>query len=778
MSGRGLPVFDVTRYGAVGDGATASNTAIQAALTAAAAYTALSTRNFADVEVPRGVYVANAVLNIAGDRIRLRGNGATFTKSANGTEDQMIYVTGTDCEIHGLTLDGQYPTYASSNDGHGINLASTRCTLEKVNIKNVKGRGIVDGTAGWGNKLVRCRTENTGGSGIRNGGDWLTIKDCEIVDWNAANAGSNAILASSSQYDADSLVIDGLRCVATTATANEGILVDAGDNAATGQSIHVLNLGNGGAATNNRGKAQWAIDAGHGFKVGDGFLVDNTGVAAYDGSAGVGMAHKIIAVTGEVFVRSTGSTTFTLHTSAAGAVANTGQVTLSTTGAGTFYVKCYGVPQCTVTDAATAVNTGTGVITTDAAHGFRNGQSVRLTINAAGVDVLPGGLADAATITVNTAYSSAGSGGVYTRPKRYTNVSVKNYRHTVYPGSGSATAMNKFSNIASLDISEITIDHPGQAVDHTSLQLAGNLRKASLRNCRIGGRVTNNILAWLNELVVDSCEIGIGDVVPDYAINQIACTRLTLRNSTLKFQYAAISLPDRVEDFRDADCESLDIRNNTLECATSGRGRVLTIDNVEHLRHSGILRYYGNTRRNPLYAGLALASDGSDIATGTNIITATAHCLETGDAVTLDNTGGALPTVSGTALDEVTSYYVRRLGANTLTLHYTSPAEAAGNSSVVDFTGTGSGTTSILSDKIGCQLSGAGPRDISLLQRNGNGRDFMDVAAPTSTSFEYKIGDIVWNMNQASGSPTGWVCTKTGVAGTTAATFAAMANLP
>lgn len=776
--GSGDGSFNVEDYGAVGDGATASNTAIQSALTAAAAYTALSTRNFADVLVPRGVYVITS-LNLSGDRIRLRGNGATFTKSANGSETQMLYVGGTDCEVHDITIDGQYPTYTSSDadGGFGLNIGGVNGIYRNIRVLNVGGRAIQDAEHAWNNRLYNCYTENSGISGIRTRGDRFEVHDCEIVDWNARNPsgeGNSGFLADSTQFDADSLLVDGL-VMRMTQRRNccKAILVDPGDNAATGGSSDYIDLGNGGAATNYRGKAQFTIDRGHGYLVGDGFLVDGTGV--YDGVANAGKSHKIIAVTGAVYVRAVSTTTLTLHDTAAGARANTGVVDLTTTGTGSFKIKCPGALRRSVT-CSTGVNTSTNVITTDAAHGFRTGDEARITINDEDTDALPGGLANTATITTNSTYTSAGASGYYTRPKRYRHVKLNNLTMHYYPGVEVAGVVCKLMNIMYLDVDKYIETHPDTTGTESgvadtsieSLRLAC-VNRAIIRDSVLQAHYTNNVRSWLNRVEFHNTEIGVGPTPPTYAMQEIQQSQLVLNGCKLRFSSAAIQTPEDIGNWRDDDAEFIDIHGGTVfEGVSTSLTRILRCEDATHLGRTRILRYAtNNIRRNVgAYAGFTFTAATSDT------ITASGHCLETGDVVTVSSTI-ALPL----GLSANTPYFVRRLSATTLTLHTNLPG-AADDTNRVDIQDTGSGVHVLLGEKIGCALSFASPRDIQFFQKNGDGRAFMDVAAPTNSSFEYRAGDIVWNMNPASGAVLGWICTKTGVRGTTAATFVAMATLP
>jgi hypothetical protein len=76
-------------------------------------------------------------------------------------------------------------------------------------------------------------------------------------------------------------------------------------------------------------------------------------------------------------------------------------------------------------DSSTGVNTGTDVITTDAAHGCRTGAEVRLTLDHKTNSVLPAPLVSGALITTTTPFAGAGTGAKYRLPKRYRKVTLR-----------------------------------------------------------------------------------------------------------------------------------------------------------------------------------------------------------------------------------------------------------------------------------------------------------------------------------------------------------------
>lgn len=92
------------------------------------------------------------------------------------------------------------------------------------------------------------------------------------------------------------------------------------------------------------------------------------------------------------------------------------------------------------------------------------------------------------------------------------------------------------------------------------------------------------------------------------------------------------------------------------------------------------------------YPGMSLnnAATQTFTAATTDICTATAHGLETGDRVQVSNSGGGLPT----GLSASTTYYVIKLSANTFSLATTDALATAGTA--IDITGAGTGTHSII----------------------------------------------------------------------------------
>jgi hypothetical protein len=93
--------FDVTRFGAVGDGTTDSASAIQSAINAAGA------AGGGDVYFPAGNYVAaTSTLNISSANVTLDGAGRVSTRLTEGTPGRkLLTVTADHTTIENLTLD-------------------------------------------------------------------------------------------------------------------------------------------------------------------------------------------------------------------------------------------------------------------------------------------------------------------------------------------------------------------------------------------------------------------------------------------------------------------------------------------------------------------------------------------------------------------------------------------------------------------------------------------------------------------------------------------------
>lgn len=130
----------------------------------------------------------------------------------------------------------------------------------------------------------------------------------------------------------------------------------------------------------------------------------------------------------------------------------------------------------------------------------------------------------------------------------------------------------------------------------------------------------------------------------------------------------------------------------TTNAAVTSTKYKATLDKQRLLRLIGLVRHnlsLYSTLRIRLYT----SSDAtiSSINTTTDQFTSASHGITTTTAVTFWNSGGTLPT----GLVEGTIYYVRSTGTNRFTLHTTS-TDATNNTSKIDVSTSGSGTTYVL----------------------------------------------------------------------------------
>lgn len=785
--------FDVRRYGAKGDGATNDTTAIQNAIDAAEA--AASSTVKPTVLIPRGTYLIRN-LTIDTDNVALKGDGAELKQTTGGVANQMLYLNADDLTVQGLTLNGAYDAGAGvvvSGDGIGINISGgDRIHIEDVYVQNVKGEGCSAQVGCDYITFENVHVIDPGTNGFRCRADHIVIDDCFVKNWNVTNtaSGVRAIKFDGPEADFDRFEVFDTRLEMTADRVfSDALHIDCGDNAISNGDSESTPFGSSGVATANKkfassasnvGKASWVLDAGHGFAVNDGLLVRNSGDDDYDG-----MSHKIIALKwsdsnivgdGNVYVRSIDANTITLHPSSADAVRNTNAINLTSSYTGTVYICAERGKRIQIT----GVDTSTERLTVTA-HGYVTGVKGRLSRNESTDDALPGGLADACYVVVNTDYLGAGTAATYERPKRIRNVTLRDVH--IYFNNPTTTDSNgiKTNNIENLVLDRVIVHKPydNAAAECTSWRLGQGLRKVVATNCRFSHCITNNVISKVPDLTIDNCEIGdagaqAGATYATVAIKDLQADKFTLTNSTLRFTVAAIEVATATSgtkvamgEFRDEDCEGWVIKNNTFEAHSNARARVLLVNQALDMAHTGLLMYYNNERRNVgTYAGLTFTAASNDT------VSAALHTLETGDEVRVATT-----TTIPAGLSEDLFYFIRRTGDGTMTFHTTAAAASDPTATPVDITDAGTGTHTMYSPKIGCQLSNNVNRDFQFFQKTGDGRQFIQEAAPSTTTLEYKIGDIVWNMNPGAGDPPGWVCTKTGVVATTAATFAAMPSL-
>lgn len=377
---------------------------------------------------------------------------------------------------------------------------------------------------------------------------------------------------------------------------------------------------------------------------------------------------------------------------------------------------------------------------------------------------LPIGLADAGTLTFNTVWDSVGGAGTsatYMRPKRINHVTMRGVTIEHASPDGADCNAIKVNNVNDLHFIDV---HVNQTPDistneNSSIRLGQGLRKVQLSECHLGGKLIVNNITWIPELKLEGCVIGDGANWPEVAMETIGCTRLTVRNSTLRFSLYGIRNVGTGQH-SDDKVESWAIHDNVFEAFRSTRAQVFSFQTGTDFDTSGLIGFYNNERRNvhPSYAGLSISSVTTTAGVET-LTMSTHHQLKSGDLVQMRTTG-SVP--GGTTQNAW--YFVRKQGNTTLTLH-TSLANVSSDTRV-DLTSSGS-TSTLWSPRIGVQFSGNGFRDLYYMNQSGdNPREIFNEAIPTSANYEWKAGDRILKMDPASGKSPGWICTATGSPGT------------
>lgn len=443
-------------------------------------------------------------------------------------------------------------------------------------------------------------------------------------------------------------------------------------------------------------------------------------------------------------------------------------VDLTSAGSGTFYI---GSPVARVKrteiTASTDVNTTTDQITCTG-HNFRSGFMARLTPNNVDSDgdALPGGLANAATVTFSVPWvdddtNDDVTGLEYRRPKRIRDVTIQNIQITHAPGLvTSGTNGIKVNNVENLLIDRVNQNQPPEnnGIEFFAIRLGQNNRKVAISNVRSAGPFKVNTASLVPELIVDNCEFGDVGYANDIALETVLATRFTLRNSVLRFRVYGINSPDTAETEFDDKIALWNIHDNIIEGFSAKTIQAFDFENTQ-LINSRKLRFHSNTLRNvhPSYRGVDVSS-----VSGTTLTLASGVAITTRDLVQVRLNGGAL-----TGATDLAWYYVRKITNTTCSLHPTE-ADAAAGTNGVSVSGL-SGSVTLWNQAIGLLLSDLVARNVALAQVPGNESQVYDVAAPTSASFSWKTGDTVWNMNATASSihqPVGWVCTAPGAPGT------------
>lgn len=243
----------VTRYGAVGDGATDCTSAIQTAITMASGRTAY---------VPAGTYMVNAdlaghiglKLSQPGTRLLL-DQGAVLKVIPNGSDNYaLVQVTAADCIIEGGTFQGDVSTHTSTTGEWGhlivIDTGADRCKVEKVVARDAWGDGIII-QRGPADVEVRAIADNNRRQGMSITGALRpkviggTYKNTGATKATLPTAGIDVEPNPNSGYDVIGAEIIG---VSLTGNKGEGLLTIR----ATGQTTDV-NVSNCSASGNGVG---------------------------------------------------------------------------------------------------------------------------------------------------------------------------------------------------------------------------------------------------------------------------------------------------------------------------------------------------------------------------------------------------------------------------------------------------------------------------------------------------------------------------------------------
>lgn len=177
----GLGFFDVTAYGAKGDGSNDDTTAIQAAINAAAAAGPGST-----VFVPQGTYLCD-LLNIPNTTsgIRLIGDGTL--KLRTGSQSVLLRVSANYCEVSGIRIDGN-GGLTFTGTGHGLEVTGSYNHIHDVTVFNTREYALSAGVniLGAHNLVQNTWCYDIGGVAFRDGGNYNRFQDCTGQNWNTA----------------------------------------------------------------------------------------------------------------------------------------------------------------------------------------------------------------------------------------------------------------------------------------------------------------------------------------------------------------------------------------------------------------------------------------------------------------------------------------------------------------------------------------------------------------------------------------------------------------
>jgi hypothetical protein len=177
------PTYDVTSYGAKGDGNTDDTAAIQSTIDAAVA------NNGGTIYLPRGTYVISDEL-VIGSNLTVKGDGRDTTtikteQQGGGSQFPGSMITGTD--VGNIHLEGFSMIGPGINSAAGTMLYFDRSNagnVPNITVESVFGEGF-SGTAFAINTPIMCgfrnlKVQRVAGSGISmfNGGTSLNFDQC------------------------------------------------------------------------------------------------------------------------------------------------------------------------------------------------------------------------------------------------------------------------------------------------------------------------------------------------------------------------------------------------------------------------------------------------------------------------------------------------------------------------------------------------------------------------------------------------------------------------
>jgi len=233
LGGNCNTVFNVSDYGATGDGVTNDGTAIAAAITAAKA------AGGGIVFLPAGTYLITATLTVDGNNITIQGAGrsATIIKTV-GNHLILSGLNASGLEVRDLQVLGDAD--AAKTNQRGIQWTGvTDGLIDNVWAKNTAYDGILLLSGCLNCTVSNCRVTGVGDDGINIGGDPVaattgnTVTGCVIS--GATNVGIH-ISDRSSFSSVTGNTITG--CDKGIDTYNAGVYSGLGNNSIVGNTVN------------------------------------------------------------------------------------------------------------------------------------------------------------------------------------------------------------------------------------------------------------------------------------------------------------------------------------------------------------------------------------------------------------------------------------------------------------------------------------------------------------------------------------------------------------